>query len=168
MLSPQNIPLLEEFSLDKLKKFELVAMTLSYTSDMLLCYIPAYVKSTIVDKLALNPIERYSQEINKDWFHSDQSLRPSHPITLEVIQHLISFETCSGTSYNDVIESLKSIRISFDINRAKSLNETSMSIHKYLTHGGLPPEILEDIHINKIICDCLTEKLKYLNTHIAF
>ena len=63
MPNPQTIPLLEELSLDKLKKFELAAIT---TSDMLLCRFPAYVKSTIVDELALNPIERYSQEHNKD------------------------------------------------------------------------------------------------------
>ena len=49
MLNPQNVPLLEELSLDKLKKFELATITLPYTSDMLLCRIPAYVKSTIVD-----------------------------------------------------------------------------------------------------------------------
>ena len=83
------------------------------------------------------------------------------PTTLEVIQHLISLETGSGTSYNAVIEALKNIRVSFDINRAASLNETSMSIHKYLTHGGLPPDVLEDTHINKVICDGLTDKLKF-------
>ena len=76
MLNPQNVPLLEELSLDKLKKFELAAITLPYTSDMLLCRIPAYVKSTMVDKLVLNPIEKYSQEDNADWCHVDQSKRP--------------------------------------------------------------------------------------------
>ena len=40
-----------------------------------------------------------------------------------------------------------------------------MSIHKYLTHGGLPPEVIEDKDINKIICDGLTDKLRYCKTH---
>ena len=71
-------------------KFELAAIALSYTSDMLLCRILAYVKSTIVDKLALNSMERYSQEDDKDWCHSDQSMCPSYPTTLEVIRHLAS------------------------------------------------------------------------------
>ena len=35
-----------------------------------------------------------------------------------------------------------------------------MSVHKYLTHGGLPPEVLEDTYINKIICDGLTDNLR--------
>ena len=37
MLNPQNILLLEELSLDKLKKFEHSVITRPYTSDMLLC-----------------------------------------------------------------------------------------------------------------------------------
>ena len=57
MLNPYNAPLLKELSVDKLKKFELAASTLPYASDMLLCRIPVYVKSTMVDKLALDPIE---------------------------------------------------------------------------------------------------------------
>ena len=85
LFNPQNVPLLEELSLDKLKKFELAAITLPYTSDMLLCRIPAYVKSTMVDKLAPNPIEKYSPEDNADWCYVDQSKRPSHPTTLKVI-----------------------------------------------------------------------------------
>ena len=67
-------------------------------------------------------IERYSQETISDWCHPDQSKRSFHSTTLEVIQHLISLETGPGTSYNAVIKALKSIRISFDINRAESLN----------------------------------------------
>ena len=43
-----------------------------------------------------------------------------------------------------------------------------MSIHKYLTHGGLPPDVLEDTHINKVICDGLTDKLKFCKTHEEF
>ena len=135
---------------------------------MLLCRIPAYLKSTMVDKLAFNPIEKYSQDNNADWCHVDQSKRPPHPITLEVIQHLISLETGSGTSYNVVIDALKNIRVSFDIKRAESLNKISMSIHKYLTHGGLPPDVLEDTHINKVICDGLTDKLTFCKTHEEF
>ena len=84
MLNSQNVPLLEELNLDKLKKVELAAVTLPYTSDMLLCRIPAYVKSTTVDKLALNPIEKYSHEANVN-----SSNRSSHQTTLEKIQHLI-------------------------------------------------------------------------------
>ena len=96
-----------------------------------------------MDKLAVNPIERYSLEDNKDWCHSNQPMRPSHSTTLEVMRHLISLKT----SYNALIESLKRIRISLDINRVRSLNETSMSNYKYLSHGGLPTEILEDTYI---------------------
>ena len=53
--------------------------------------------------LALNPIDKYSQEANVDWCHVNQSKRSSHPTTLEVIQHLISLETGSDRSYNAVI-----------------------------------------------------------------
>ena len=103
MLNLQHVPLLKEIRLYKLR-LKLAAITLPYTSDMLLCRIPAYVKSTMVDKLALNSIKRYSQEANTDWCYMDQSSCTSHPTTLEVIQHLISLETGSGTSYTAVIE----------------------------------------------------------------
>ena len=96
---------------------------------MLLFRITAFGKITMVEKLVSNPIKKYSQEANADRCHTEPSNRPPHPTTLEAIQHLI--------------------RISFDINRAESLNETSMSIHKYLPHGGLPPEVVEDTHISK-------------------
>ena len=100
-----------------------------------------------MDKLALNHIEKYYLEANIDYCHTDRSKLPSHPTTHEVIQHLISLETCSGTSYSAVIEDLKSIRISLYINRAESLNESSMSIH-----------------LNRIICGGQTDKLKYCKT----
>ena len=122
MLNPQNVPLLEELSLDKLKKFELATVTLSYTSDIL-----AYAKSTMVAKVALNPIEKYSQESNADWYSTDFSNRLPHSTTLEVIHHIISLKTGSGTSHDAIIEALKSIRISLHINRAQSLNNTSIS-----------------------------------------
>ena len=59
------------------------------------------------------------------------------------------------------------VRISFDINRTVSSNKNSIFIHKYLTHGRLSPEILEDtyMYINKIICDGLTDKLRYCKAH---
>ena len=85
-------------NLEKLKKFELVVIPLPYTSDTLLCRIPAYVKSTIAHKLALNPFERYSQEDNRNCCHTDQSKSLSHPTTLKVTRYLISLETGSGTS----------------------------------------------------------------------
>ena len=87
MLNPQNTTLLEEHSIDKLKKFELAEITLPYTSDMLLCRIPAYVKSTMVGKLALIPIEKYSQEAKGDWRHTNPSKFPSHSTTLNTSSH---------------------------------------------------------------------------------
>ena len=123
---------------------------------MLLCRIPAYVKSTLVGKLALNPIEKYSEEANGDWCHTNPSKFSSHPTTLMVIQYLISLETDSEMSYSADIEALKSIRISFDISRAKCLNEISMSIHRYLTLGGLLSEVLESHRVSRISLKCIS------------
>ena len=69
---------------------------------------------------------------------------------------------------DEVVLTLVFHQTSISSSRAKSLNETSISIHEYLARGGLPPEVLENTFINKIIFDGLTAKLKFYKTHEEF
>ena len=95
----------------------------------------------MIDKLKLKPIEIFTPETNVNWCHKDLTNHCPLPTPLEVVQHLIEVETTAGTSVAILSNTLKNVRITFDIDDKRTADQTSYSIHEHITHA-LPDSIL--------------------------